>query len=302
MRKSTNSGLCRWRHWLFLVLISCTGCGTASSQSASAPRSVATEPSAAAAEEGYGYDYANDPLNTEMQSVNQMAKDSGNDAPAAPPIQAPPPPAMAPGIPGSAMAAPPPDPAPPPGPTPTEPRVDNKAPLLIYSATLTMAVFGTEQALEAVEKLARDRHGYLVRRSDASITIRVPAKVFQETLDGVGKLGDELHRDVSARDVTEEYADLEIRLRNSEVVRTRLEALLAKSNNVEEALAVERELERVTQTIEQIKGKLKLLGELVAFSTITVNFQPHAVDQVSPEVPLPFEWLRQLGLPHLLAL
>jgi hypothetical protein len=202
------------------------------------------------------------------------------------------------------MAAPPPDPEPPPapGPTSSEPRDDSKAPLLIYSATLTMAVFGTEQALEAVEKLARERHGYLVRRSDASITIRVPAKVFEETLSGVGKLGDELHRDVSARDVTEEYADLQIRLRNAEVVRTRLEALLAKSNNVQEALAVERELERVTQTIEQIKGKLKFLGELVAFSTITVNFQPHAVDQVNPEVPLPFEWLRSLGLPHLLAL
>ncbi len=300
MRRSTNSGLCRWRHWLFLVLISCVGCGTTRVQSAEAPSSPASEPSAAAAEEGYGYEYGSDPLNA--QSVSEMSKAS--DADSAPPLRAPPPPAMVPGVPGSAMAAPPPDPEPPPapGPTSSEPRDDSKAPLLIYSATLTMAVFGTEQALEAVEKLARERHGYLVRRSDASITIRVPAKVFEETLSGVGKLGDELHRDVSARDVTEEYADLQIRLRNAEVVRTRLEALLAKSNNVQEALAVERELERVTQTIEQIKGKLKFLGELVAFSTITVNFQPHAVDQVNPEVPLPFEWLRSLGLPHLLAL
>jgi hypothetical protein len=65
-----------------------------------------------------------------------------------------------------------------------------------------MAVFGTAQALRDVEELARSRKGYLVKRSDSSITIRVPAALFDETLEGVSGLGDELHRDVSARDVT----------------------------------------------------------------------------------------------------
>jgi hypothetical protein len=280
-----------------LLLISSAGCAkhaNPASTAGSAPRNQA----------GYGYEAeASQPM---AASAEEGLSDG--DASAVPAMEAPaapPPPPMAPGSPGGAvppMATPAPEPTPPPADTRTEPRDQSKAPLLIYSATLTMAVFGTEQALEAVEKLAKDKRGYLVRRSDQSITIRVPAAVFEDTLNGVGKLGDELHRDVSARDVTEEYADLEIRLRNAEVVRTRLEALLARSNNVEEALAVERELERVTRTIEQIKGRLKLLGELVAFSTITVNFQPHAVDRVNPEVPLPFDWLRQLGLPTLLSL
>ena len=71
---------------------------------------------------------------------------------------------------------------------------ETRAPLLIYSATLTLAVFGTAEALDAVERLARERRGYLVRRNDASITIRVPAESFEEALSGVSKLGDELHR------------------------------------------------------------------------------------------------------------
>lgn len=177
-----------------------------------------------------------------------------------------------------------------------------RTPLLIYTATVTMAVFGLDEALDAVERLARAQQGYLVRRSDTSITVRVPAAAFQETLTGVGRVGDELHRDVNARDVTEEYADLEIRLRNAEVVRQRLEGLLAKAGSVEEALSVERELARVTGTIEALKGKLKLMSELVAFSTITVNFQARAVEHVGPEHPLPFDWLKQLGLSNLLAL
>lgn len=185
---------------------------------------------------------------------------------------------------------------------PEAPAAVARAPLLIYTATLTLAVFGTDAALDAVERLALDKRGYLVRRSDHSITIRVPAESFKEALDGVGKLGDELHRDVSAQDVTDEFADLKLRLRNAEVVRERLEVLLERASKVEEALAVERELERVTRDIETIKGRLALLGELLRFSTITVNFEAVQVEAVARDNPLPFHWLQRLGLPHLLRL
>jgi hypothetical protein len=177
-----------------------------------------------------------------------------------------------------------------------------RSPLLIYTANVTLAVFGTKDAIGAVEELARGLGGYLVARSDETVTVRVPAKVFHGALSGVSKLGDELHRDVKVRDVTEQFADLEMRLKNAEAVRLRLESLLQKAAKVEDALAVERELERVTQTIEQIKGRMRLLGELIAFSTITVNFRARRQDQVGSEVRLPFDWLGGLGLPPLMNL
>jgi hypothetical protein len=188
-------------------------------------------------------------------------------------------------------------------PEPSAPKLKaGREPLLVYTAVLTMAVFGVDPALDQVEALARDAGGYLLTRNDSSVTIRIPAARFRAALDGIGKVGDELHREVNASDVTEEYADLEIRLRNAEVMRQRLEALLARTNNVNEALAVERELERVSQTIEQMKGRLKVLSELVAFSTITVNFQPREQERVNSGVALPFEWLHELGLNRLLSL
>jgi hypothetical protein len=174
--------------------------------------------------------------------------------------------------------------------------------LLIYTATVTLAVFETKTALDAIEELARKSGGYLVSRADQSVTVRVPTNAFQGTLGGVSKLGDELHRQVNVRDVTEQFADLEIRLKNAEAVRQRLEGLLAKAQKIEDALAVERELERITQTIEQMKGRLRLLAELVAFSTITVNFQAKPRDQVGSEVRLPFPWLGELGLVPLMKL
>jgi len=175
-------------------------------------------------------------------------------------------------------------------------------PMLIYRATLTMAVFETRKAIDAVEKLAKDSGGYLVSREDQRITVRVPTGKFDGTLDKIGKLGDLLHRNVNVQDVTSEYTDTAIRLRNLEVMRDRLEELLKKANKVDDALAVERELQRVTSEIERLKGRLKLLRELISFSTITVEFQPRPTDHVDNKVRLPFPWLDQLGLGELLRL
>jgi hypothetical protein len=175
-------------------------------------------------------------------------------------------------------------------------------PMLIYTANLHLAVFEAGEALEAIEQLARQKGGYLVRRTDNNIVVRVPAPIFHEALAEVAKLGDVLHRDVSAQDVTAEFRDLEVRLKNLQAVRGRLQQLLAQAKNVQDALQVERELERVTTQIEQIKGRLKLFRELVAFSTIQVTFQPRPVEKVTSIVKLPFGWLDDLGLNRLLDL
>lgn len=175
-------------------------------------------------------------------------------------------------------------------------------PLLIYKATLHMAVFETKKSLDEVEKLAKDVGGYLVRREDQSITVRVPSKKFDGAVERIGKLGDMLHRNVSVDDVTEQFHDMQIRQRNLEVVRNRLEELLKKAASVTEAITVERELERVTGEIERLKGRLKYLSELIQFSTITVNFQPRPTDHVESQVRLPFPWLESLGLGELLRL
>jgi hypothetical protein len=291
---------------LFLTLLFGAGCGRGADMAgAAAPEAPAVaqppEPPAAESDEFLA---AGDSTQLELQSLsNKSTAPSESGAPPPPPRSPPSPATGTPERVGIAAKGFPGDAAPAPQQSATlAASADKTSPLLIYSATLAMAVFGTAQALDGVEALARAHKGYLVKRSDTSITIRVPADTFEQTLTGVSKLGDELHRDVSVRDVTEEFTDLEVRLRNAEVVRQRLEALLAKAGSVEDALAVERELARLTQSIELWKGKLKLLRELVAFSTITVNFQVRSVEHVKGDVTLPFDWLRQLGLSNLLSL
>jgi hypothetical protein len=177
----------------------------------------------------------------------------------------------------------------------------HSAAMLIYTATLSMAVYQVEPGLDAVERLARDLGGYLSSRQDASITVRIPRDRFDEMLGRVQKLGDVTHRDIKAQDVTDEYVDLQARLKNAYAIRDKLTELLSKAA-VKDAIEIEKELGRVTEEIERMEGKMKLLRDQIAFSTVTVNFTPIAPEQVHDSSLLtPFPWLQQLGLQSLLS-
>jgi hypothetical protein len=208
-----------------------------------------------------------------------------------------------------AQNTPPPPPQPQAGQTTTTPpraAADDAArgPLLIYQATLHLSVFEVEATQRTVITIAQELNGFLALQNDQQVVIRVPAAKFREALARIEQAGDVLHRNIEALDVSEEFRDVQIRLRNAEVVRDRLAALMAQARTVEEALAVQTELERITGVIEQLKGRMAYLGDRIAFSTITVYFQPAptaTTDQ--PDVfRLPFPWLDELSLRSLLNL
>lgn len=177
------------------------------------------------------------------------------------------------------------------------------APMLIYTGHVQMAVYEVRSSLGEVEVLARSMGGFLAKRGDQSITIRVPAARFDEAMRRIEKMGDMLSRDVQVEDVTEEFNDVDIRLKNARAVRDRLEQLLSKAAKVEESIQIEKELERVALIIERLEGRMKFLKDRAAFSTITVTFQPRsAVELGKRPFNLPVPWLYELGLGRLLAL
>ncbi len=206
--------------------------------------------------------------------------------------------------PAPAPVAPPP---PPPGRTKTAPKakVEKSASetrdLVIYTASLTMAVYQVDQGIGAVEKIATDNGGYLGQKHDRSITIRIPRGRFEQTLGAIDRVGDVTHREIAAQDVTDEHVDLEIRIKNARSMQHRFTELLAKAT-VKEAIDIEKELHRVTEELELLEGKLKLLSDKIAFSTITVSFEPRSVAIPTQRVQLPFVWLGTLNLPSLLSL
>ncbi len=218
----------------------------------------------------------------------------------------------APMAPGESAPAPPPPPGmpmPQPMPAPDSPAAragagaERQDAVVIYTADLTVAVFEVQKSIEDVAAIAKNQGGFLARRDDRSITIRVPSRRFDETVKLLEAVGDVLHRNVTAEDVSEEFHDLQIQLRNLQAMRERLVILLGKANKVEEAIAVERELGRVAGEIDRIQGRLKFLSDRAALSTITVTLQPRearALEKGPFVVPLP--WIHELGIDRLINL
>jgi hypothetical protein len=188
---------------------------------------------------------------------------------------------------------------------PTAPKsvadVPHSAGMIIYTAALSMAVYQVNEAMDAVERIGRDVDGYLAVRGDNAITVRVPRDRFDEAIGRVEKLGDVVHRDIKAQDVTDQVVDLQARLKNAQAMRDALMELLRRAS-VKEALEIETQLGRITEQIEVMEGKLKVLRDQIAFSTISVNFAPIAEQNVhETSILLPFPWLQDLGLNKLLS-
>lgn len=106
-----------------------------------------------------------------------------------------------------------------------------------------------------------------------TLTIRVPTKNFNKTIDSIETnvpFFDE--KRISSRDVTEEFIDLEARLKAKKTLEKRYLDLLSKAKNVKEILDIERELSKIREEIEAKEGRLKYLQNKVSLSTLTVEF------------------------------
>ena len=199
---------------------------------------------------------------------------------------------------------------------PQQPQDKPATPLLIYTGRVGMEVAEATVIPTTIDKvidMAESFGGYLASRSDAGVVIRVPSRHFRDALTALEKLGEVKRRSVSAEDVSEEFHDLEVRLQNLKSVQKRLQEFLAKAVNVNDALQVERELERVGREIDQIEGRMRFLRARATFSTITVDVsakpkQQQVVAQTTNTPPpprmidLPIDWLSRVGLETLMSL
>lgn len=170
---------------------------------------------------------------------------------------------------------------------------------IIYNGSLALQVAEVREAGARVAGIVRELDGWIQDSGNDHVTIRVPAPRFEEAMTKLAALGQLVDRRVRASDVTDEFVDLKLRLENAEKLRARYAALLEKAKTVEETLAVEKELARVTGEIERLKGKIARMGDRIAHSTIEVRFQ-RVLPANTAGVRFPFGWLRGLGVEMLL--
>ncbi len=142
---------------------------------------------------------------------------------------------------------------------------------VLFNAYLTLTVKNPDTANVYIEQIAKKYNGYVNQIGTYSSTIRVESDKLNDALKEIEALGRVDRKSISGQDVTDEYLDYEIRLENAHKARERYLELLEKAENVEAALKVEKELERLNETIDLLTGKMNRIDHLVQYSTITIS-------------------------------
>ncbi len=152
---------------------------------------------------------------------------------------------------------------------------------IIKTAQLAFETNDVNQTHQKILQLAtqykglvqNDNSGKSYNRIYKNITVRIPTENFQKFIDGISEGVEYFDRkDISRQDVSEEFVDLEARLKAKRVLEDRYLELLKKANKVEEMLQIERELSNIREEIEAKQGRLQYLQNQVSMSTVHIEF------------------------------
>jgi hypothetical protein len=155
--------------------------------------------------------------------------------------------------------------------------------MIIKNAELTLLMEDVASGIDRTTQVAADTYGYILslrtwyqnEYQHATITIGVPVDEFENALRRLRAMAIRVQDEsASGQDVSDQYVDLESRLRNLQATEARIRAFLDQATDVQESLRVNQELNAITAQIEQIKGQMSYLEDRAAYSTITIHLEP----------------------------
>jgi len=161
--------------------------------------------------------------------------------------------------------------------------------LIIRTVDMSVLVEDTDVALGQIREMVAEFGGYIAdsnrwlanEQPRARITMRIPAEHLDEALDSLRSASIRVeHESSSGQDVTEEYYDVDARLRNLEATEEELLALLTEvrenRGKAEDILAIHREITSIRGQIESLKGRKQYLSQMSALATVTVEIVPRS--------------------------
>ena len=159
---------------------------------------------------------------------------------------------------------------------------------IIKNAELTLEVISPNDAQRSVASIAESQGGFVVtsetkisenhdpakRTVEVKLIVRVPANQFDAALAAIEKLSTNvIHRGISGSDVTEEFIDLEARIRTQKALELQFIEIMKQAGNISDALEVQRQIAGVRTEIEKLDGRRRFLENRASLSTITVDLK-----------------------------
>lgn len=154
-------------------------------------------------------------------------------------------------------------------------------PKIIQNAEVGFKVENYNKSRSNILEIVKKHKAYISsenQKSDAYSTsnlviIRVNSSEFDALIDDL--LNEAVYVDykrVNSEDVTEEFVDINARLKSKKDAMLQYEAVLKKSSTISDILYVQQYIRTLQEEIESLEGRLRYLNNKVELSTITLSF------------------------------
>ena len=157
---------------------------------------------------------------------------------------------------------------------------------IIYTATMVIVVKDLEEVIPRIDGLiAAHKDAFIARseitgdvgsRRNANYTLRVPVDALQSARDVLLSLGAVERNALDSQDVTEEYVDVQARIKNFKEQEDKLSVLLKekrKEEKLEDIIKVSDRIAEVRRDVERVQGRLNYLSNMTALATINLTLR-----------------------------
>ena len=162
---------------------------------------------------------------------------------------------------------------------------------IIKDGRLGMDVRNLSASKTNIDTIVRNLGGYYDNESLSNndyataydLKIRIPSDKFEILIEKIESgEGEVSYKEIDARDVTEEFIDLETRLGNKQKYLTRYQELLRNAKNIKEILDIEEKIRVLEEEIESTTGRLKYLNDQVNYSSLELNISQKKAFKYTP--------------------
>jgi hypothetical protein len=164
--------------------------------------------------------------------------------------------------------------------------------MIIHKAVMSVNVKELDKAQSNIEQKVEQYGGYIVesnvyqeddQTSSGKMIVRIPEKNFEKFLvDAEGEAAEILERNVTGQDVTEQFVDLQSRVKSKRAVEERLLEFMSNAQKTDDLLKISSDLATIQEEIEVMVGKMKYLENQTSFSTIELSMYENRV--VVPDI------------------
>jgi len=151
---------------------------------------------------------------------------------------------------------------------------------IIRDGSMEIRVNELQNGKSAIDTLVKKYKGYYSNETfnnmdysrGFNLTIRIPSSRFDEFITAIetGE-GEVVFKNISSRDVTEEFIDLETRKANKKNYLNRYSDLLKQARSVKDILEIQEKTRLIEEEVESVQGRLKYLNNQVDYSTLTLQ-------------------------------